>query len=80
MKRILMAMLVAGMLAVAIPFAPVQVEEAEARPDCQAVDRDHDGIVSSGDIWPVLMGPSHSGNDNNNALVEALYQEFGTTC
>ncbi len=80
MKRILMAILVAGMLAVAIPFAPVQVEEAEARPDCQAVDRDHDGSITSGDVWPVLMGPSHSGNDNNSPLVEALYQDMGTAC
>ncbi len=78
MKRILMGILVAGMLAVAIPFAPVQVEEAEARPDCQAavVDRDGDGFVTSGDLSLAVNGPGNSGSVHTAFVVA----EYGQEC
>ncbi len=55
MKRILMAMVVAGMLAVAIPFAPVQVQEAEAAThlNCTSLDVDHNRTV---DITDQILG------------------------
>ncbi len=78
MKRILMAMLVAGMLAVAIPFAPVQVEEAEARPDCQArvVDRNQDNVVSGADLDDAATGPGNSASVH----VGLVATEIGTDC
>ena len=78
MKRLLMATLVATMLAVAIPLMPVQVEEAEARPDCQAavVDRDGDGAVTSGDLSLAQSGPGESGSVH----VAFIVSEIGQTC
>ncbi len=78
MKRILMGILVAAMLAVAIPLIPVQVDEAEARPDCQAavVDRDGDGAVTSGDLSLAVNGPGNSGSVHLAFIVA----EYGQTC
>ncbi len=76
MKRILMGILVAAMLAVAIPLMPVQVEEAEARPDCQAVDQDGDGFVTSGDLSLVQSGPGESSDGRSNIIV----RNIGTAC
>ena len=78
MKRILMAMVVAVGIAVAIPLAPVQVEEAEARPDCQAavVDRDGDGFVTSGDLSLAVNGPGNSGSVHTAFIVD----EYGQAC
>ncbi len=78
MKRILMGILAAAMLAVAIPLMPVQVEEAEARPDCQAavVDQDGDGFVTSGDLSLAQSGPGNSGSVHF-AFVAA---EIGQAC
>ncbi len=78
MKRILMGILVAAMLAVAIPLIPVQVEEAEARPDCQAavVDRNGDSVVTSADLSLAANGPGTSGSVHL-AFVAA---EIGQTC
>ena len=74
MKRILMAMLVAGMLAVAIPFAPVQVQEAEARPDCQAVDQNGDGYI---DITDVVEVKTQLGGEGR---INILLRNFGEAC
>ena len=74
MKRILMAMVVAVGIAVAIPFAPVQVQEAEARPDCQAVDQNGDGYVDITDVVEVKTQPGGEGR------MHILLQNFGEAC
>ncbi len=74
MKRILMAMVVAVGIAVAIPFAPVQVQEAEARPDCVAVDHNDDGYTDITDVSMVAGEPGGQGR------VIILLQHFGEAC
>ena len=74
MKRILMAMVVAVGIAVATPFLPVQVQEAEARPDCQAVDQNGDGYIDMTDVVIVKTQPGGEGK------IQILLRNFGEAC
>ncbi len=78
MKRILMAMVVAGMLAVAIPLAPVQVQEVEARPDCVAYATETGDLI---DISDVVQLSSEMGDDPQfQGRVQLYLNNFGETC
>ena len=74
MKQILMAMVVAVGIAVATPLLPVQVQEAEARPDCVAVDHNDDGYIDMSDIVAVKTEPGGEGR------IKRLLNNFGEVC
>jgi len=70
-------LLIAGVAAVSLaaPFiAGAPVHEVHARPDCQAVDYNGDGIV---DITDVAKALSLSGG---NGRVNILVTNFGEAC
>ena len=73
MKKLLIAGVVA--VSLAAPFvAGAPVREADARPDCQAVDYNGDGFVDTGDLGAVQ--PMHGGNGR----VQILLTNFGEPC
>ncbi len=74
MKRVLMAVLVATVLAVAVPFAPVQVHEANATPDCVARDQNDDGYF---DMTDIVMLKVDLGGQGKIKLIQHF---FGTAC
>ncbi len=74
MKQVLMAMVVAVGIAVATPILPVQVQEAEARPDCVAVDQNGDGYIDMSDVVAVKTEPGGEGR------IKILLHNFGEAC
>ncbi len=72
MKRLLIAALAA--ISLTVPFVPGVVRDAEARPDCAAVDYNGDGVVDIFDI--VRAGPMPGGDGR----VKILQNNFGEAC
>ena len=69
MKKLLIAGVVAA--ALAAPFvAGAPVREAQARPDCQAVDYNGDGVVDISDI--AAAQSLHGGKGRSQILVNEL--------
>jgi hypothetical protein len=69
--------LIAGVaaLSLAAPFvAGAPVQEADARPDCQAVDYNGDGVI---DITDVAMALSLNGGSGRTKV---LLTNFGEPC
>jgi uncharacterized protein (DUF1684 family) len=70
-------LLIAGIAAVSLaaPFiAGAPVREAQARPDCQAVDYNGDGVVDISDIAAALSMQGGPGR------AKVLVTNFGETC
>lgn len=73
MKKLLIAGVVAASLAA--PFvAGAAVREAQARPDCQAVDYNGDGFVDTADLGRATSLPG------GNGRVQILVTNFGEAC
>jgi hypothetical protein len=73
MKKLLIAAIAA--LALAAPLAvDVPVREAEARPDCQAVDYNGDGVVDTADIAAAQAMQGGKGRS------QILVTNFGEQC
>jgi hypothetical protein len=73
MKKLLIAGVVA--VSLAAPFvAGASVREAQARPDCQAVDYNADGVVDISDI--AAAQSMHGGKGRTQILVT----NFGEAC
>jgi hypothetical protein len=73
MKKLLIAGVVA--VSMAAPFvAGAAVREADARPDCQAVDYNGDGVVDTADI---AAAQSMKGGNGRSQI---LLTNFGERC